>query len=121
RKTLTPAMLALLIAPTSASAHPEGFSGLRVQILPDKAHAILTLHTRDLTAWFPPGKFPNYVPDVSRELTHDPNDLLEFQADESPIVPANARTSLPEVGLIQIDIDYPWKSRPASVQFWSRH
>src|SRR5207237_5359087 len=99
----------LLMLGSRALAHPEGFSGLRVQIYREKAHAILTVHTRDLTAWFPSGKYSNYVADVSREMTRDPGELLEVQGDEAPIAASGVRASMPEVGMIEIDFDYMWR------------
>jgi hydrogenase/urease accessory protein HupE len=111
----------LLVLGSRALAHPEGFSGLRVQVYPEKAHAVLTVHTRDLTAWFPPAKYSDYVADVSHELTREPGDLLEVQGDDAPVAPSNVRAMMPEVGMIEIDFDYVWASRPKAIQIWSKH
>src|SRR4051794_32660794 len=50
-----------------AAAHPEGFSGLAVDVEVTHVRASLTLYTRELNAWFPPRMYPNYVADVCRE------------------------------------------------------
>ena len=67
-----PARLVLLLLAntsfplTAVWAHPEGFSGLQVTITADQIQVAVTVHTRDLDAWFPAGKYPNYVADVTR-------------------------------------------------------
>ena len=108
--------------PSPADAHPEGFSGLRLHVHADRAVAVLTLHTRDMSQWFPPGKFPDYVPGVSAALAASPRDLLEVRADGIVVEPGGVRVFSPEVGLIRVEIDYPITSGPAkSLEVWSKH
>ena len=121
---MTALALLLSLAITSiASAHPEGFSGLRVQVRPDGVCASLTVHTRDMTAWFPPGTYPDYVPQVSRALAAMPDELLEVAFDDDSPVPATkAAAFLVETGLIQVDLDYPPPPREArTIRVWSKH
>src|SRR5688572_18109717 len=80
--------LLLALLPIPAVAHPEGFSGLRLRIDIPEATAVLTVHTRDMSRWFPPGDYPNYVPDVSAALAKSPSELIELRADGEPISPA---------------------------------
>src|SRR6187401_2751602 len=84
RRIALAAFLLLSIA-SRALAHPEGFSGLRVQVLGDRVHAALTIHTRDTSDWFPPGKFLDYVPQVSRALAGMPDELIEIAYNEQPV------------------------------------
>jgi len=108
----------ILLSP--AEAHPEGFSGFRLHVHADRAVAVLTLHTRDMSQWFPPGKFPNYVTGVSAALAASPSELLEVRADGSVVEPGGVRVSSPEVGLIQVEIDYPI-TQPKTLEVWSKH
>src|SRR5688500_5119614 len=119
--TLHAVTLLLGIVPSPATAHPEGFSGMRLRVHAEQATAVLTLHTRDMSQWFPPGKFPNYVADVSAALAAGPAELLEVRADGKVIEPADVRVSSPEVGLIQVEIDYPIARDARMLQVWSKH
>jgi hydrogenase/urease accessory protein HupE len=110
-----------LLLANIASAHPEGFSGLRVGVAGDKAKAVLTLHTRDMTNWFPPPKFPDYVAQVCNELAKQPNDLLEIQLNGDVIPATNVRVFSPEVGMIEIDLDYASPHPIGSISVWSKH
>lgn len=87
-----------------ACAHPEGFSGLVVNITEEGISASLTLHTRDFGAWFPAHRYPDFVREVSRELEASAVDLVELTWHEQPLPMWTARASSPEVGLIQVDI-----------------
>src|ERR1700759_3033008 len=73
--------VAVISAANLARAHPEGFSGLRVVVTPGNVRAILTLHTRDMGAWFPPAKYSNYVADVTHAMEAEPGKLLDLRAD----------------------------------------
>src|SRR5688572_4358193 len=119
---ITAAALLLGVLPSSTAAHPEGFSGLRLYVHADRAAAVLTVHTRDMSQWFPPGKYPNYVADVSAALAASAPDLLEVRADGAIAAPSGVRTSSPEVGLIQVEIDYPISpGRLKTLEVWSKH
>lgn len=104
-----------------AGAHPEGFSGLRVIIFPDRAHAVLTIHTRDMSAWFPPSQNPDYVASVMRKMREKPDELLEVQFDGVPSAPTEVKTDAPEFGLIQVDLDYPIPENAREISIWSNH
>lgn len=112
----------LLISTVAASAHPLGFSGLRVQILPGPtARAALTLHTRDLSAWFPPASHPNYISDVCREIVGQSGELLEFRADGNEVTATNVKALSPDVGMIEVDLDYPLSGATETITIWSKH
>lgn len=87
-----------------ALAHPEGFSGLTVNITEEGVGASLTLHTRDFGAWFPAHRYPDYLREVSRELEASAADLVELTWNDQPLPMWSAKASSPEVGLIQLDI-----------------
>src|SRR5690348_10463590 len=70
--------------------HPQGFSGMRVKIAADGVHVGLTLHTRDMGDWFAPGKYPDYVRGVCRELEGKANDVVELRADDLPLSATSA-------------------------------
>ena len=112
----------LFCCASTVSAHPEGFSGLRLVLRDDGIHAILTLHTRDMSRWFPPTKYPNYVADVSKKLAADGPSLLEIQLDDVAATSIAVRTSSPEVGMLEIDLDYPPPAASAkTITVWSKH
>jgi hydrogenase/urease accessory protein HupE len=114
-------LLSLAFAP-SAFAHPEGFSGLRVEVHADHVRASLTVHTRDTSAWFPPGKYPDYANQIMAEMRRTPGELVDVAYDDESAAPTNIATSLAEVGLIQVDIDYPPPSPGAqTIRVWSKH
>jgi hydrogenase/urease accessory protein HupE len=108
---------------TAALAHPEGFSGMHVTIDGDRIRASITVHTRDLDAWFPPGKYPDYVADVTREMEKTVDEIVELQIDGKPQPIQAVHAFLLEVGLIEIDVDYPLPGRadPAELLVWSKH
>jgi hydrogenase/urease accessory protein HupE len=120
-RRLALAAVLLLGISAPALAHPEGFSGLRVQVRNDGVRASLTVHTRDMTAWFPPGKYPDYVPQVSRALAATPDELLEVAFDDSPVPATKASAFLVETGLIQVDVDYPPPREARTMRVWSKH
>jgi hydrogenase/urease accessory protein HupE len=109
--------------PTPAFGHPEGFSGLHVTITAERVRAAITLHTRDLGMWFPPGKYPDYVADVTREMEKTVGEIVELRIDEQPLPVAGVNAFLQEVGLIEIDVDYklPASAEPVELLIWSKH
>jgi hydrogenase/urease accessory protein HupE len=113
-------LFALLLAAT-VEAHPLGFSGLRVTVASDVIHVEGTLHTRDLSAWFPPGKFPNYVSDVCAHMDANPQELVELRLDDQPLSPAKIHCFSPETGLIEFDIDYSASAGGKDLTIWSKH
>jgi hypothetical protein len=115
------AIALLSIVPRPVAAHPEGFSGLQVIIQSDRVRAVLTLHTRDMSNWFPPLKYPDYVADVSREMRTHPLDLLDMKLDDVSVPPIDCKTSSPEVGMIEVDIDYPMGQPASWLTVWSKH
>jgi len=103
-----------------AFAHPIGYSGMRFLVYKDKATAILTIHTRDMTDWFPPLKYPDYVTDVCKAIIADPSDLLDIQLDGKVVAANEKRSSSPEVGMIEVDLTYPIAKMPATIAIWSK-
>jgi hydrogenase/urease accessory protein HupE len=106
--------------PSQAHAHPEGFSGLRVQVQPSTIHVAMTLHTRDLSAWFPPAKHPDYVKDVCAAIAQQAADVVEVQLDAAPAQVTNVQTFSPEVGMIELDVDYALPSSAKTLLVWSK-
>ena len=108
---------------TAALAHPEGFSGMQVTINADQIQVAITVHTRDLDAWFPPGKYPNYVADVTREMERTADEIVELQIDGDPQMSESVKAFLLEVGLIEIDVAYPLPDPgdPVELLVWSKH
>lgn len=109
--------------PSLAFAHPEGFSGMYVTATPGHLRAAITLHTRDLGTWFPPGQYPDYVADVCRAMEQTVGEIVELQIDEEPLPVAKVKAFLLEVGLIEIDVDYDWPGSGEAVELlvWSKH
>jgi hydrogenase/urease accessory protein HupE len=105
----------------SVQAHPEGFSGLRISITNQRIVAIVTLHTRDLSMWFPAGKFPNYVEGVCAEMRARPEEVLEIQLGGETLRPAGTRCFSPETGMVQFEADYVPTVTSANLQVWSKH
>ena len=116
-------LIAVLLAwAGTARAHPEGFSGLRVHVWPDRVRVVVSLHTRDMNALFPPDQNPDYVNDVIRKMQSAPNDLVELRtADDVVLPPKNARAEAPEVGLIETEIWYDLPAKSTRFQIWSKH
>jgi hydrogenase/urease accessory protein HupE len=116
--------LVLCCLPAStALAHPEGFSGLHVTIDGDRVRAVVTVHTRDLGDWFPPARYTDYVAEVTGEMERSGDELIELQVDGQPQPIVAIRAFLLEVGLIEIDIDYPLPATSQAVELlvWSKH
>lgn len=117
-----PSLLILLVMNSALFAHPEGFSGLQVTVQPDHLHVSITLHTRDLGDWFPAGKYPDYVKDVSRELERTVNDIVELQFDGEPLKFTAVKVTLLEVGLLELALDCPFQqTKPVELLVWSKH
>ncbi|MCA9122570.1 MAG: HupE/UreJ family protein [Planctomycetaceae bacterium] len=116
-------LLSLGLLPPFVFAHPEGFSGIHVTITDGRIRTAITLHTRDLGTWFPPGKYTDYVSDVSREMERTASEILELQIDEEPLVVENVNAFLLEVGLIEIDVDcqLPPVTETVELLVWSKH
>ncbi len=108
---------------TEVLAHPEGFSGMHVTIDADRIRVAVTVHTRDLDAWFPPGKYPDYVADVTGEMEKTIDEIVELQIEGGPQTIEAVDAFLLEVGLIEIDVDYqlPESADPVELLVWSKH
>lgn len=116
------AAFALLWTPSWAVAHQEGFSGLYVKIEAKRIRVEITVHTRDMSNWFPPRKYPDYVPDVCRQMEATSADIVELQLDEQPLQPESVTAHSPEVGMIELDVEYE-VTPPAGAELlvWSKH
>ncbi len=108
---------------TAVWAHPEGFSGLQVTITADQIQVAVTVHTRDLDAWFPAGKYPDYVADVTREMERTADEIVEVQIEGERQEIESITAFLLEVGLIEIDVNYPLPESgdPMELLVWSKH
>lgn len=108
---------------TDVLAHPEGFSGMHVTIDTDRIRVAITVHTRDLGAWFPPGKHPDYVADVTVEMEKTIDEIVELQIDGQPQTIQSIDAFLLEVGLIEMDVVYrlPRSADPVELLVWSKH
>ncbi|MCA9192351.1 MAG: HupE/UreJ family protein [Planctomycetales bacterium] len=106
-----------------AAAHPEGFSGMRISVAESRLRASITLHTRDLGSWFPPGRYNDYVNDVVREMELIVDDIVEIQIDGQTLPPQASHAFLLETGLIELDIDYQIPNSPdqSELLVWSKH
>jgi hydrogenase/urease accessory protein HupE len=117
-------LVALLVAALAqtALAHPLGFSGLRVFVHPESIHASLTVHTRDMGRWFPPGRFPDYVPQVCAAMKAAPGEILEISFDDGQAAtPFDVKATQIEVGLLEFEIEVPRPAGARRVQVWSKH
>ena len=108
---------------TAVLAHPEGFSGMHVTIDADRIRVAVTVHTRDLDAWFPPRKYSNYVADVTREMEQQVDEIVELQIEGEPQTVESVDAFLLEVGLIEIDVVYRFfdSADPVELLVWSKH
>jgi hydrogenase/urease accessory protein HupE len=115
--------LTMLATALPANAHPEGFSGVRVLVNPNDLRAIFTLHTRDFSQWFPARRHPNYVADVCRELEAQATagELLEVQLGERPLTATRARATSPEIGMIQVEVEYAAKTTSGGLLSLTSH
>lgn len=113
----------LLLTASRAAAHPEGFSGLHIKLSAGQIRAVVTVHTRDMSAWFPPAKYPDYVADVCREMERTAAEIVELQLEERTLPVAMVKAFSPEVGLIELDIDYQLDLPAKEVELlaWSKH
>lgn len=116
---LITASLLIAQAPAPALAHPESVSSLRLTLESDGIHLLLILPTRDLSRWFPPGKFKNYQADVARELNGVAKDLAVVACDEQVVAARHASARMGMVGQIVIEADYPLPGGAESLQLQS--
>ncbi len=103
-------------AANSARAHPESVSNLTLSLGPTNLHAVMTLPTRDLTRWFPPGRYQNYVADVLRELQGQADTLLEVRWDDAVGHLSRANIHRGLTGFIIAELDYPLVGDAAVLQ-----
>jgi hydrogenase/urease accessory protein HupE len=116
-------LLTMLVTAWPASAHPEGFSGVRILVNSDHLRAVITLHTRDFSQWFPPRRYPNYVADVSRaiEVQATAGDLLEVQLGDQPLTASGSHATSPEIGMIQVEVEYAAKTNSGGLLSLTSH
>ena len=117
-RALLLATIAMLLCAVPAAAHPEGFSGLKVDLEPGEVRASLTVHTRDMGNWFPPRAYPNYVEDVCRALERMGPELLDVRLNDVRVPPSSVRSWLQETGLIRVDLTYPYPSADSPQWLW---
>jgi len=106
-------LAALLCAGTlPARAHPESISTLRLVLGRQTIWATLALPIRDLTRWFPPGRYTNYAAEVSRELQATAADLFELRVDGQAVAAARSAARPGSPGFILVEIDFPSGPHP---------
>ena len=115
---LTLRALVVLMVAVPAWAHPEGFSGLKVDLESGEMRASLTLHTRDMGNWFPPGAYANYVQDVCRAMERSSPELLDVRMNDVPVLPVASKAWSPETGMIRVDLAYRYPSADALQFLW---
>jgi hydrogenase/urease accessory protein HupE len=108
----------LLLCASPAAGHPEGFSGLKVDLEQGEVRASLTLHTRDMGNWFPPRAYPNYVEDVCRAMERTGPELLDVRLNDVQVPPSSVKAWSPETGMIRIDLTYPYPSAGSPQWLW---
>jgi hypothetical protein len=100
-------VLLFFTIPVPAQAHPESLSNLRLVLGARELHATLTLPVRDLTGWFPPGRYHNYIADVVGELQKEEAGLLEVSFDDgAALTPLNVAVHPGKPGFILADFRY---------------
>lgn len=113
----------VVVSPTPARAHPEGFSGMQVGIEPGLVRVAITIHTRDMGGWFSPAAYPDYVADVTAAMQAEVDEIVELQIDGEPQPVAAATASQLEVGLLELLVEYPLPPLASTVEVlvWSKH
>ncbi|HEX8524695.1 MAG TPA: HupE/UreJ family protein [Tepidisphaeraceae bacterium] len=114
------ALMVVLLA-SRALAHAEGFSGHRVMVERGQVRSVLTIHTRDMSAWFPPGKYPNYVADVCAGMERQGRELVEVEVDDRPAALSSVKAHSPEVGMIEVELAFPLDAGAKRVRIWAKH
>src|ERR1044071_4290621 len=109
------ALAALGLLNGRVEAHPESLSTLRVVLGPSKVHMILTLPVRDLTRWFPPGKYPNYMVDVVAQLKKEAGELLDVRWAGAAIQGEAIDVHRGEVGYIIAELDFMIAAGPGEL------
>jgi len=90
-----------------AQAHPESLSNLRLVIGAKDLRATLTLPLRDLTGWFPPGRYHNYIADVVGELQKTGDSLIEVSWDDAAVLtPLSVNVHPGKTGFIIAELRY---------------
>ena len=99
-----------------AQAHPESLSNLRLVFGAKELRATLTLPLRDLTGWFPPGRYHNYIADVVGELQKTGDSLLEVSWDDAAaLTPLSVNVHPGNSGFIVADLRYPVPDKPETL------
>lgn len=106
-------ILALLLLPAArARAHPEGFSGMAIDLEPGQVRIRVTLYTRDLNNWFPARQFAEYVPGVCRALEAQGPEMLAVQLNGTAVPPSRVKALQKDVGILLVEWIYPEPSGP---------
>ena len=108
-------MAVLLFAVAPAGAHPESLSTLRVAIDGRTLNVTLTLPLRDLSRWFPPGRYPHYAEDVSAELQKIGGGLVALEWDGAPLQPGDVRVHAGEAGFLLAELKFPMPAATGSL------
>jgi hypothetical protein len=118
---VTLAICAALCLAGTAAAHPEDMSLLRLVLGEGHMDAVLTLPTRDMSAWVPPAQGTDYPALVVRQLTKEAPDLLEVGFDDQMVTPTAIKVRPAGVGFIEVDATYPMPPAAAVLSVRSRH
>ena len=97
----------LLLAAAPAAAHPEGFSGMAIDLEPGQVRIRVTLYTRDLNNWFPSRQFADYVPGVCRALEAQGPEMLTFQLNGTTVQPSRVKAIQKDIGILSVEWIYP--------------
>ena len=82
-------------------------------------HVTLVLPVRDLSRWFPPGRYKNYTADVVRELGPMASDLLVVAWDQDVARPSRTNVHAGQVGFIIVEEDFGIPADAGSLQMRS--
>jgi hydrogenase/urease accessory protein HupE len=104
---LWPILAGLLLMVSPAAGHPEGFSGLAIDLEPGQVRMRVTLYTRDLDNWFPPRMFSDYVPDVCRALEAQGPQMMRVELNGIAAAPIRVTASQKAVGILLVEWIYP--------------
>ena len=98
----------VLLLPGVALAHPESISTVELQFEKQGAHLTLTLQTRDLNGWFPPGNQTDYKTYVLHGLSEQAGGLFEFQADGQDVPASDINVHSDKPGCIRVELFFKY-------------
>lgn len=108
-------LVATALLSRTTLAHPESFSNVRFTLSPSAMHVTLILPVRDLSRWFPPGRYKNYTADVVRELSTQVGDLLVVGWDGEIAKPTHTNVHAGQVGFIIVEEDFVTPAKAGSL------